>query len=108
MEVAYPLAGITEGTQGSYIRLTGVADGEEKEEDEMGEVDDEVEEEPYFDASMSPTYTAYLGKTATLTCIVHAAKSDKSVRKGGGRGSRDGRIGGAGGPREEGMVERKK
>ncbi|XP_066984177.1 zwei Ig domain protein zig-8-like isoform X1 [Macrobrachium rosenbergii] len=28
---------------------------------------------------MSPTYTAYLGKTATLTCIVHATKSDKSV-----------------------------
>ncbi|XP_042230940.1 limbic system-associated membrane protein-like [Homarus americanus] len=28
---------------------------------------------------MAPTYTAYLGKTATLTCIVHAASSDKSV-----------------------------
>ncbi|KAK8747638.1 hypothetical protein OTU49_016510, partial [Cherax quadricarinatus] len=47
-------------------------------EDEEGN-EDEDEEEPYFDASMSPTYTAYLGKTATLTCIVHAAKSDKSV-----------------------------
>lgn len=89
MEVAYPLAGITEGTQGSYIRLTGVADDDEEDEDGMNEVDDEVEEEPYFDASMSPTYTAYLGKTATLTCIVHAAKSDKSVRKGGWK-SREG------------------
>lgn len=36
-------------------------------------------EEPYFDASMSSLYTAYLGKTATLTCVVHAAKTDKSV-----------------------------
>ncbi|XP_063600693.1 uncharacterized protein LOC134776869 [Penaeus indicus] len=36
------------------------------------------EEEPYFDMSMSPTQTAYLGKTATLTCVVHAAKNDKS------------------------------
>ncbi|XP_047488132.1 uncharacterized protein LOC125038636 [Penaeus chinensis] len=36
------------------------------------------EEEPYFDMSMSPTQTAYLGKTATLTCLVHAAKNDKS------------------------------
>lgn len=78
VEAAYPLTGITESTQGSYIRLTGVAEG--VEEDEMDEVDEEVEEEPYFDASMSPTYTAYLGKTATLTCIVHAARSDKSVR----------------------------
>ncbi|XP_037803433.1 zwei Ig domain protein zig-8-like [Penaeus monodon] len=38
-----------------------------------------LEEEPYFDASMTATYTGYLGKTATLTCIVHAAKNDKSV-----------------------------
>ncbi|XP_069970250.1 limbic system-associated membrane protein-like [Penaeus vannamei] len=37
------------------------------------------EEEPYFDMSMSPTQTAYLGKTATLTCVVHAARNDKSV-----------------------------
>lgn len=36
-------------------------------------------EESYFDSSMLPTHTAYLGKTAVLTCIVHAAKSDKSV-----------------------------
>lgn len=89
MEAAYPLTGITEGTQGSYIRLTGVAEDEEEEDDGLEDVDDDVEEEPYFDASMSPTYTAYLGKTATLTCIVHAAKSDKSVRKregGMGRG----------------------
>lgn len=80
-EVAYPLAGITESTQGSYVRLTGVAvEEEEVNENGLEEDDVEVEEEPYFDASMSPTYTAYLGKTATLTCIVHAAKSDKSVR----------------------------
>ncbi|XP_042882701.1 zwei Ig domain protein zig-8-like [Penaeus japonicus] len=39
----------------------------------------EQDEEPYFDASMSSLYTAYLGKTATLTCVVHAARTDKSV-----------------------------
>lgn len=38
------------------------------------------EEEPYFDLAMSAAQTAYLGKTATLTCVVHAAKTDKSVR----------------------------
>lgn len=81
VEVAYPLAGITEGTPSSYIRLTGVAEDEEEDEDgRLDEDGEDIEEEPYFDASMSPTYTAYLGKTATLTCIVHAAKSDKSVR----------------------------
>ena len=37
------------------------------------------EEEPYFDASMKPNYTAYIGKSAIMTCIVHAAKTDKSV-----------------------------
>ncbi|XP_042855674.1 limbic system-associated membrane protein-like, partial [Penaeus japonicus] len=37
------------------------------------------EEEPYFDLSMSPAQTAYLGKTATLTCVVHAAMNDRSV-----------------------------
>ncbi|XP_063843322.1 zwei Ig domain protein zig-8-like isoform X1 [Scylla paramamosain] len=80
VEVAYPLAGITEGTPSSYIRLTGVAEDEEEDEDgRLDEDGEDIEEEPYFDASMSPTYTAYLGKTATLTCIVHAAKSDKSV-----------------------------
>lgn len=84
VEAAYPLAGITEGTPSSYIRLTGVAEDDEEDDEDgrMGEDGEDIEEEPYFDASMSPTYTAYLGKTATLTCIVHAAKSDKSVRLG--------------------------
>ncbi|XP_076055282.1 zwei Ig domain protein zig-8-like [Oratosquilla oratoria] len=45
----------------------------------QGENDFLFDEEPYFDVAMNPTYTAYLGKEATLTCIVHAAKSDKSV-----------------------------
>ena len=39
----------------------------------------EEEEEPYFDASMKPTYTAYIGKNAVMTCIVHAVKNAKSV-----------------------------
>ena len=33
----------------------------------------------YFDASMESEKIAYLGKTATLSCVVHHAPSDKSV-----------------------------
>ncbi|KAF2362599.1 Immunoglobulin I-set [Trinorchestia longiramus] len=46
---------------------------------EAAEQQEAMEEESYFDSSMRPTHTAYLGKTAVLTCIVHAVKSDKSV-----------------------------
>ena len=38
-----------------------------------------MREESYFDSTMQPTHTAYLGKTATLSCVVHDAKSDRSV-----------------------------
>ncbi|XP_068249054.1 zwei Ig domain protein zig-8-like [Palaemon carinicauda] len=85
---AYPLDGQKKLTPLDFPSLT--EDEDEQEPDDWREetstkdynVSAEEErggEEPYFDASMSPTYTAYLGKTATLTCIVHATKSDKSV-----------------------------
>ncbi|XP_069166915.1 zwei Ig domain protein zig-8 [Procambarus clarkii] len=81
VEAAYPLTEVTELTPLDHTSLTGAltADDEDDEAERLEDEEDEDEEEPYFDASMSPTYTAYLGKTATLTCIVHAAKSDKSV-----------------------------
>lgn len=34
---------------------------------------------PYFDTSMEKSHFAYLGKIATLTCIVHGAKKPNSV-----------------------------
>lgn len=71
VDAAYPLADVTEMPHLNFIRFRGIGDSLLEEEEE--------EEEPYFDASMSSTYTAYLGKTATLTCVVHAARSDKSV-----------------------------
>ncbi|XP_047485413.1 zwei Ig domain protein zig-8-like [Penaeus chinensis] len=73
VDAAYPLADVTEMPHLNFIRFRGIGDSLLEEEEE------EEEEVPYFDASMSSTYTAYLGKTATLTCVVHAARSDKSV-----------------------------
>ncbi|CAL4219639.1 unnamed protein product, partial [Meganyctiphanes norvegica] len=52
---------------------------QEREEPQLEQDPEEEDDMPYFDASMIHTYTAYLGKMATLTCIVHAAQSDKSV-----------------------------
>ena len=37
------------------------------------------EEASYFDSSMQSSKTAYLGKFATLTCVVHGARTDRSV-----------------------------
>ena len=37
------------------------------------------QEASYFDSSMQSSKTAYLGKFATLTCVVHGARTDRSV-----------------------------
>ncbi|XP_047485519.1 zwei Ig domain protein zig-8-like [Penaeus chinensis] len=68
VDAAYPLSGVTELPPINFLRFRRVGDTLLVEE-----------EQPYFDSSMSSTYTAYLGKTATLTCIVHASRTDKSV-----------------------------
>lgn len=34
---------------------------------------------PYFDDDMNSSYSAYLGKTVQLSCVVHAVINPKSV-----------------------------
>ncbi|CAL4066934.1 unnamed protein product, partial [Meganyctiphanes norvegica] len=38
-----------------------------------------IEEPPYFDASMFHIHTAFVGRSASLTCIVHDVHTDNSV-----------------------------
>ena len=75
-------------SNGSYFTLTSATDGSYLVPSD-GSYLDPTEGSPlvptapsdgsYFDPLMAAETTAYLGKSATLTCQVHRARSDKSV-----------------------------